>query len=353
MQKSKIKFGLLAILICIVLIIIGIFIWQKKIFKFLSTHNISNSSVLTPTPTPFPFQELTIPYLRSRTYESQIGEMQKTTDAAEYVGYLTNYTSDGLQVNGYLTIPKGDRPLEGWPAIVFVHGYIPPASYKTLENYSAYVDYLAKNGFVVFKIDLRGHGESEGEARGGYYSSDYVIDTLSAYSALQTLDFVNSQKIGIWGHSMAGNVVLRSLASKPIIPAIVIWAGAGYTYEDLQKYRIQDNSYQPPASDTVRQRMRAQLFNTYGQFSPTSSFWKQVVPTNYLSDIKGAIQLNHAVDDNVVNIEYSRDLNSLLDKTSISHEFKEYSSGGHNISGNSFDQAMQNTVNFFKEHLTL
>lgn len=76
--------------------------------------------------------------------------------------------------------------------------------------------------------------------------------------------------------------------------------------------------------------------------------WKMVPMTNYLSDIKGAIQLNHAMDDTVVDIGYSRDLQALLDKTNIPHELHEYSSGGHNISGSSFAQAMQNTVSFFK-----
>ena len=49
------------------------------------------------------------------------------------------------------------------------------------------MDYLAQNGFVVFKIDLRGHGDSEGEPGGGYFGADYVTDTLNAHSALETL----------------------------------------------------------------------------------------------------------------------------------------------------------------------
>ncbi|EKD86772.1 MAG: Dipeptidylaminopeptidase/acylaminoacyl-peptidase, partial [uncultured bacterium] len=161
------------------------------------------------TPTPFPFQEMTIPYLRSRTYESSLGELNQATETSTYVGYLTDYDSDGFKVNGYLTKPKGKEPEGGFPAIVFVHGYIPPENYQTLESYSAYIDYLARNGFVVFKIDLRGHGQSEGEPGGGYYSSDYIIDTLNARAALQNLDFVKPEAVGLWGHSMAGNVVSR------------------------------------------------------------------------------------------------------------------------------------------------
>src|SRR5690606_32073025 len=99
----------------------------------------------------------------------------------------------------------------------------PPSQYSTVTQYDDYIDFLARSGFVVFKIDLRGHGDSEGEAGGGYYGSDYIVDTLNAYSALEHADFVNPHAIGLWGHSMAGNVVLRSMVAKPDIPAAVIW----------------------------------------------------------------------------------------------------------------------------------
>lgn len=311
------------------------------------------------TPPSIPFGEITIPYLRSRTYQSVLGKLNQATEASAYTGYLTSYNSDGLRVNGYLTIPKEDpstssglrKPKNGWPAIVFVHGYIPPQNYRTLENYSEYVDYLAGKGFVVFKIDLRGNADSQGEPGGGYYSSDYIIDTLNARAALQKSDFINPKAVGLWGHSMAGNVVARALAAQPEIPAIVIWAGAVYTYSDFAEFGISDNSYNPPITQSPSRKKRNEMFAKYGQFNPNSSFWKLIPMTNYLSGIKGAIQLNHAVDDSVVDIRYSRNLNKILDVTKIIHELNEYPSGGHNISGESFNTAMQNTVEFFKKYL--
>ena len=93
------------------------------------------------------------------------------------------------------------------------------------------------------------------------------------------------------------------------------------------------------------------LFETYGQFNSESDFWKQLVPINYLEGVSTSFQLNHAVNDDVVSIEYSRNLMKILDKTQIVHELKEYSGGGHNITGNTFNQAMKNTVEFFKKYL--
>lgn len=302
-------------------------------------------------PSPFPFQEMTIPYLRQKTYDGKLNDQELYAENGTYTSYLTSYSSEGLKINGLLTKPVGAMPEGGWPAIVFIHGYIPPTQYATTEKYVDYVDYLARNGFVVFKIDLRGHGQSEGRAGGGYYGSDYVTDALNAYQALQTSGFVNPKKVGMWGHSMAGNIVLRSMAVRPDIPASVIWAGAVYSYADQRKYGINDTSYRPPQQQSDLQNRRRQLFEKVGSPSAESPFWRQVAPTNYLNDLKGAIEIHHAVDDSVVNIGYSRDLMALLDKTAVPHEFYEYPTGGHNIEGSSFLLAMQRTVAFFSHYL--
>lgn len=299
-----------------------------------------------------PFRELTITYLRERTYDSQLTFIETLTDKPTYQRSIAQYVSDKFKVQGLLTQPKGEMPSGGWPAIIFVHGYIPPTQYQTLEKYEAYVDYLARNGFVVFKIDLRGHGKSEGEATGAYYSSDYVSDVLHAKTALQKTNFVNPTKIGLWGHSMAGNVVLRSIAVSNEFPVAVIWAGAVFSYQDWLKYGLQDHSYRPPQLVENRQSKRQLLGDAHGEFDPNHEFWKLIPATNFLSDRNAAIQLHHAVDDTVVSINYSRDLATILTSQQKNFELYEYQSGGHNISGQAFDTAMQRTVAWFKQWLT-
>jgi hypothetical protein len=145
------------------LLVVGIVVFVVSLFALVLLRNSKFESVpmpniirqlpkLSPSSTPFAFQELTIPYLRNREYKSSLGERKQAIETESYIGYLTSYNSDGLTVYGLLTIPKGDVPEGGYPALVFVHGYIPPQSYRTLENYNSYVDYLAKNGFVVLRL---------------------------------------------------------------------------------------------------------------------------------------------------------------------------------------------------------
>ena len=354
-KKGFVLFPLLISGLVIIVFLLMILSFSKKYSGRLQMiKNISQTSLEglikpSPTPTPFPFQEMTIPYLRETEFESRLGQMTQTGRNANYTSYVTSYMSDGFKINGFLTVPVDGSKKH--PAIVFIHGYVPPENYQTRENYATYVDYFAKNGFVVFKIDLRGHADSEGEAGGGYYSADYVIDTLNAYSALENADFVDKEKIGLWGHSMAGNIVFRALVAKKDIPAAVVWAGAGYTYADLQDYAIDDNSYRPPPEDSDRAKKRQLFRDTYGSFDPEHAFWKQVTPVNYLDGVKSAIQVNHAIDDAVVSIEYSRNLMKVLEDTGIYHELHEYSSGGHNLTGSAFTAAMQKSVEFFRNYL--
>lgn len=352
-KKLKLSFLIALILVFAVFIFISRDENNWRAGKSSAATQVKNLfSNPTPTSTPVPFNDLTVPYLRGKDYKSSLGTLTEVSQSPDYASYITSYDSDGLKINGLLTRPLGVEPQGGWPAIVFIHGYIPPAQYATLgPQYADYIDYLARSGFVVFKIDLRGNGDSEGEPGGAYYSSDYVIDTLNAYAALQSMDFVDPKKIGLWGHSMAGNVVMRSAAAKPEIPAMVIWAGAVYSYEDMARYGIQDSSYDPPDSTSERSRRRREIRKAHGEPDLDNPFWKQVAPVSYLGDLKGVIQIHHAIDDNVVDIGYARELKKFLDNTKVQHEIIEHGSGGHNISGDSFNAAMQQTVEFYEENL--
>ncbi len=130
-----------------------------------------------------------------------------------------------LKQYALLTVPQGEPPATGWPAIIFNHGYIPPEVYRTTERYVAYVDGFARNGYVVFRADYRGHGFSEGEARGAYGNPDYTIDVLNGLASVKRLDYVDPDRIGMWGHSMGGYITLRAMVTSPDIKAGVIWAG--------------------------------------------------------------------------------------------------------------------------------
>ncbi len=295
--------------------------------------------------------DLTIAALRELEIEgSDILIEQNLPDGYNYSRYIASYISEGNKIYGLLTIPFGDTPEGGFKAIVFNHGYIPPDVYQTTERYVAYVDMLAQSGFVVFKIDLRGHGNSEGEPIGSYFSPAYTIDAISALRSLQRMDIIDPDGIGMWGHSMSGNLVLRAMEVEPDVKAGVIWAGAVYSYNDFAQYAITDTSFvrQP---DSPGSRRSSEIFDTYGRPDLAVPYWQAVSLTENIEYLEHPLQLHHAVDDDVVNIGYSRDLSAVLDANDKVYESYEYQTGGHNISSPSFETAMSRTIAFFRENL--
>jgi dipeptidyl aminopeptidase/acylaminoacyl peptidase len=314
----------------------------------------------TPTATEVVFEvgsEITIEYLRDLEITgSEITFEEKLPDRANYHQHLVSYISEGNKIYGLLTIPFGEPPEGGFKAIVFNHGYIPPAAYRTTERYRAYVDYLALSGFVVFKIDYRGHGDSEGEPSGSYFSPGYTIDSIAALKSLQKLDIIDPNGIGMWGHSMAGNLVLRVMLVEPDVRAGVIWAGAVYSYDDFAEYGINDNTYEPPPTPETqetpdRRRRSREIFETFGRPDTSVPFWKAVSLTENIQFLTSPIQIHHAEDDRVVDIAYSTNLAAVLQENGKYYEFFTYEGGGHNLISPYFDQAMLRTVAFFRENL--
>lgn len=348
-------------LIALVFVIVGaslfyglsIFHWPLNFLQsnFSPAASIQNTRELPNQE--IPDHPLTIPAISSAQLDvSSLEIIETVSEEKTYTSYIAVFTVDGLKEQGLLTIPNETNPEKGFPAIVFLHGYIPPNQYKTTQKYVDYVDALAKEGFVVFKIDYRGHGQSEGEPSGAYFSPDYVYDTRAAARALQSIDSVDPDRIGVWGHSMSGNVALRSLVADPTFKAGSIWAGAVFSYTDFIEYGLNDSSYVRNSSTSTKSRSRAQsIFEEFGEISKDSDFWQKVAPTTYLNTLKSPVQLHHALNDNVVSIQYSEDLSEKLQEAGVKHEFYIYQSGGHNIEGSSFVTAMDRTVQFFKKEL--
>jgi hypothetical protein len=64
---------------------------------------------------------------RQREYPGSSITIEETLEpGANYYRYIAWYKSDGLRIYGLLTVPFGEMPASGWPAIVFNHGYIDP-----------------------------------------------------------------------------------------------------------------------------------------------------------------------------------------------------------------------------------
>ena len=101
------------------------------------------------------------------------------------------------------------------PALVWVHGG--PGG-QTTRAHSATIQYLANHGYVVLGINNRGssgYGKTFFAADDGKHGREPLWDTIEAKKYLQSLDYVDPDRIGIIGGSYGGYMTLAALAFKP------------------------------------------------------------------------------------------------------------------------------------------
>ena len=309
----------------------------------------TQTSTPIPTATPIP-HPLEISGMRARQYPGSDIVIEKELDpGANYKRYYVSYMSEGLKIYALMTLPNGEKPITGWPVIIFNHGYIPPDVYVTTERYIAYVDLIARSGYIVFRSDYRGHDRSEGEARGAYSNPDYTIDVLNAVASMKRHPDADPNRIGMWGHSMGGYITLRSMVITSDVKAGVIWAGVVGSYEDLL-YNWRRGTSSSSDSQPRPGSWRATYTGLYGTPEENPAFWNSISANTYLSEISGPIQLHHGTADTDVPVEFSEKLfYQMLDARQYVELFT-YDGDNHNISTN-FSAAMQRTIEFFDRYV--
>lgn len=297
---------------------------------------------------------LAIETMRERSYPGSDLVIEETlSNGSNYRRYIASYLSDGLKIYGLLTVPFEGPPESGWPVIIFNHGYIPPEQYQTTERYVAYLDAFARKGYLVFKPDYRGHGNSEGQPEGAYYSPAYTVDVLNAVASLRRFKDVNPEKIGMWGHSLGGNLTLRAMVVSNQIKVGVIWAGVVGTYEELINKWHHKIPWQPSVRESANHvgSIRQNLVNQHGTPEDNPSFWHSIDPRYYLADLSGPLLINQGLADQEVPPLFAESLKNDLEKLNKEFAYYTYPGADHNLSSPNFEKAMQRSVDFFDKYL--
>ena len=293
---------------------------------------------------------MSIEAMRAGSYPGSDVIIERELDPGpNYRRYYAYYLSEGLKIYGLLTVPDEEPPQAGWPAIIFNHGYIPPDVYRTTERYVAYVDRLASSGYVVYRIDYRGHDASEGDATGAYGDPGYQIDVLNALAAIKRFPGVDPDSLGMWGHSLGGYLTLRAMVISPDVKAGVIWAGVVASYPDLLYNWPRRGTFTPSPSSRGR-GWREPWLSLFGTPDQNPGFWDAVSATSYLRDLSGPLQLHHGTADEDVPLTFSVRLAEIAREAGQVADLYVYEGDNHNLS-NYFTLAMNRSIEFFDFYL--
>lgn len=342
------KRSFLIIIVVLLILLSGLTVWaflqpNTKPTTSITDQPLENDQLESSVESP---HALSIEALRQTEIRKQTLTIEETlSPGSNYKRYIASYVSDGFKQYGLLTIPNGTKPATGWPVIIFNHGYVPPRDYRTTERYIAYTDGFSRNGYLLFRPDYRGHGNSEGIAGGGYANNDYTIDVLNALETIKNFPDSDPNRIGMWGHSMGGHITLRSMVVRNDIRAGVIWAGVVASYPDLMYNWRRITPTTTPQVNAAR-RWRQQLIDEYGTPETNPEFWNSISSTSYLKDISGPIQQHHGTADSSVPYQFAETLDTLLREEQKETELYIYPGDDHNLSQN-FQSAMQRSIEFF------
>ena len=310
----------------------------------------ATSTALPATPDLLP---LAIASMRAKTYPGSDLVVESTLSAGQgYNRYVVSYQSDGLNLFGLLAVPTGAKPAAGWPVILLNHGYIPPGEYSTDQSYARIVAPLAEAGYIVFKPDYRGHGNSPGIPSQVYVTPDYVMDSLNALASIKKYPDANPDKIGVWGHSMGGNITLHELVVTQDFKAAVIMAGVVGSYSEIIDWwsaRVATGVL-TTQNDMQTDQLVLQMVRVNGTPQTNPVFWNTIDPTSFIPNIETPLHIQVGSADLVVPPAFSQELNAQLKNAGKSVTLHVYPGSDHNLSPDT-TAAMAEAVTFFNQYL--
>lgn len=131
-----------------------------------------------------------------------------------------------IEYGATITTPRDDKQ---HPALILISGSGPQNRDEELfqhKPFAVVADHLAKNGYVVLRIDDRGVGKTTGD-RSKATSEDFADDVMAAIEYLKKRKEVDKKKIGLYGHSEGGLIAQLVAARSKDIDFIVLMAAPG------------------------------------------------------------------------------------------------------------------------------
>jgi dipeptidyl aminopeptidase/acylaminoacyl peptidase len=290
------------------------------------------------SPTPSSYEPYTIDALRSRAYGNgniEVPEAMEETDS--FTRYLIRYPSDGLNIYGFANIPKGDGP---FPVIIVVHGFVNPAKYQTLDYTTPAVDQLTQAGYIVIHPNLRGYPPSDNDDN--LFRVGMAIDVLNLIALIKSetghsalLAKAAPDRIGLWGHSLGGDVILRALTVSPDIKAAVLYASI--SGDELKNAQLFANS----SPDTSRIELNA-----------PPAIVKRISPIYYYGDITAPVQLYHGTADQTVPVAWAEETCDALTAAGVRTECIYYPEEDHTFRRRVADQFWNAMLGFYERYLS-
>ncbi|SMF43502.1 Dipeptidyl aminopeptidase/acylaminoacyl peptidase [Alteromonadaceae bacterium Bs31] len=249
---------------------------------------------------------------------------------------ITYKARDGLEIEGYLTLPKGSNG-KNLPTLMFPHGG-PIARDSNAFDYWA--QFYANRGYAVLQMNFRGSAgqglefQNSGLKKWGKEMQDDIED-----GALELIKrgITDPDRICIVGASYGGYAALMGVVKTP----------------DRYKCAISVNGVSNVRKLVLDNRRFWASYNVVDEMIGTNAKeLKQISPVNYAEKIKAPVLLIHGELDRQVEIEHSYQMRDALKQANKNVTFIEQAGEDHYLSNEKMRvQAFQAMADFLEKHL--
>jgi dipeptidyl aminopeptidase/acylaminoacyl peptidase len=288
-----------------------------------------------------PFNLVSLPALIDHTYDGRgLRLTEVLTRELAFTRYAVTYRSGKLTISGVMVVPN--RPGRH-PLVVIAHGYADPSRYTRGSMLEREQAAFAENGFVAFQIDYRNYALSSRERSDPVaHPLGYPADLINAVQAVKAarLSFVDTSRIGLFGRSMGGGVVLNALAARPHL------AKAAVLYAPVSS-EAADNYDQWVARDPL---LRRRVQGAYGTPQTRPAFWGEASSRTYFGRLAVPVQINHGTTDLMCPVRWSEATADALRADGKDVKLYEYRGEDHRL-GKAWPLFMHRTVTFLRAQL--
>jgi len=225
------------------------------------------------------------------------------------------WSSDGTQLDGVLTYPPGFTPTKKYPLVLYVHGGPTSAS---RETFSAPVQYMAAQGWVIFEPNYRGSDNMGNRFVSSIYrdaGEGPGRDVMAGVAMLEKRGFVDSSRMAVSGWSYGGYMTSWLLGHYNVWKAAV--AGASVT-DWINMYAISDGNV------TIADQVGG---SPYTGDNITS--YRNQSPISFAENIHAPTLILHDTGDVRVPIANSYELFRVLKDNGVPTQFFAYPISGH------------------------
>ncbi len=236
---------------------------------------------------------------------------------------------------GCLTLPNNFNPNKKYPAIIYVYGgpHVQLINNSWHYNTRWWYYYMASKGYIVLALDSRGsayRGQAFEEVIFRQLGIEETKDQMEGVKYLQSLNYVDQDRIGVHGWSFGGFMTTNLMTRHPEVFKVGV---AGGPVVDWALYEVM---YGERYMDTPAENPRG---------------YQESNMLNQVKNLQGKLLYIHGAQDNVVVPQHSMKFLRECIKQGKDIDFFIYPTHEHNVIGPDRVHLMNKVSQYFFDYL--